>query len=193
VSTARIPRSGSIDTVVDATPEPVWAVLADVTRIGEWSSECRGADWLDGAVAPRVGARFRGRNRVGTIRWSRVCTVTEAAVPHTFAYRTRGAITRDSTAWTFRLEPIGNRTRITLSYEVLAMPRAFELVIVNLLPAHRDRSGELAADLARLGEVVRAMRSIPAAPARSVPEAPTRSVPEAPTRDVPARDSRPAG
>ncbi|MBH0121898.1 hypothetical protein M1M07_04200 [Rhodococcus sp. HM1] len=43
-----------------------------------------------------------------------------------------------------------------MSYEVLAMPRAFELVIVNLIPAHRDRSGELADDLVRLGEVVRA-------------------------------------
>ena len=25
-------------------------MLADVTRIGEWSHECQGAEWLDGAA-----------------------------------------------------------------------------------------------------------------------------------------------
>ncbi|WP_374068755.1 SRPBCC family protein [Rhodococcus sp. CX] len=76
---------------MDATPEQIWAVLADVTRIGEWSSECHGAEWLDGATVPRVGARFRGRNRVGPIRWTRVCTITEVSAPRVLAYRTRGA------------------------------------------------------------------------------------------------------
>ncbi|MGV9745467.1 SRPBCC family protein [Rhodococcus zopfii] len=155
MSTARIPRSGHVDAVVDASPEQVWAVLSDVTRIGEWSSECLGAEWLGGAPGPVVGARFRGRNRVGLLRWNRVCTVTEASAPHTFAYRTRGAITRDATAWTLRLERVGDRTRITMTNQVLAMPRVFELVVVNLIPAHRDRSGKLAADLVRLGNVAR--------------------------------------
>lgn len=153
MSTARIPRSGDVEAVVDASPEQVWAVMSDVTRIGEWSRECLGADWLGDATGPEVGARFRGRNRVGLLRWNRVCTVTEVSPPHTFAYRTRGAITRDATAWTLRVEPLGDRARIVMSNRVLAMPRPFELVIVNLIPAHRDRSRELAADLVRLGNV----------------------------------------
>ncbi|MGW0021129.1 SRPBCC family protein [Rhodococcus sp. NPDC003382] len=128
----------------------------DVTRIGEWSSECRGAEWLDGATSPRLGAKFRGRNRVGPIRWTRVCTITEAAAPRVLAYRTRGAIFRDSTAWILHLEPVGDRrTRITMSYRLLVMPRVLELIVVNLIPPHRDRSEDLAADLVRLGEVAR--------------------------------------
>jgi hemerythrin-like domain-containing protein len=43
-------------------PEAVWAVLADVTRVGEWSHECRSVRWLDGSHGG-PGARFRGRNR----------------------------------------------------------------------------------------------------------------------------------
>ncbi|MDV2474963.1 hypothetical protein F8M49_05130 [Rhodococcus zopfii] len=41
-----------------------------------------------------------------------MCTITEAAAPHTFAYRTRGAVTRDATAWTLRLEPAGDLVRL---------------------------------------------------------------------------------
>jgi hypothetical protein len=41
----------------------VYAVIADVTRIPEFSPvilECR---WLDGVTGPAVGARFAARNK----------------------------------------------------------------------------------------------------------------------------------
>ena len=57
---------------IDAPPEAVWAVIADVTRGGEWSGESRGCVWLNGAGSVEVGARFRGRNRRGPFSWSRV-------------------------------------------------------------------------------------------------------------------------
>ena len=46
----------------------MWAVVRNVTRVGEWSHECVDADWLAGADAPVAGARFRGRNRAGVFR-----------------------------------------------------------------------------------------------------------------------------
>ena len=46
----------------------MWAVVRNVIRVGEWSHECVGADWLAGADAPVPGARFRGRNRAGVFR-----------------------------------------------------------------------------------------------------------------------------
>ena len=137
---------------MDATTEQVWAVLTDVTRIGEWSHECREAVWLAGGpVGPVVGARFRGRNRAGLVRWGRACEVTVADPAHRFAYRTAGSRVGDSTEWTFDLEPVGSGTRIVQSFRVLSLPRWADLLICLLVPEHQDRTTALAADLVRLG------------------------------------------
>jgi uncharacterized protein YndB with AHSA1/START domain len=152
---------GAHEVVVDASAEQVWAVLTDVTRIAEWSHECRGAEWLDGATGPAVGARFRGTNRVGWFGWSRICTVTELQAGRTFGYRTNGGIPPDSTAWTFRLQPQIGGTRVTQSYEILKFPRLMELATVALVPPHRDRSAALREDLLRLGEVAAGTDAVP--------------------------------
>src|SRR3954467_15899573 len=48
---------------VDAPPETVYAVVSDVTRMGEWSPETVRCEWLGGATGPAVGANSRGRTR----------------------------------------------------------------------------------------------------------------------------------
>ena len=107
-----IPRTGVVEAVVPATPEQVYAVVSDVTRIAEWSHECRAAEWLDGTEVAAVGARFRGTNRVNRFGWSRVCTVTELEPGRRFGYRTGGGTPPDSTAWTFELHPHPDGTRV---------------------------------------------------------------------------------
>ncbi|MGH9050843.1 MAG: SRPBCC family protein [Acidimicrobiia bacterium] len=44
---------------VDAPPEKLYELVSDVTRMGEWSPECRRCEWIDGATGPAVGARCR--------------------------------------------------------------------------------------------------------------------------------------
>ncbi|WP_068279734.1 SRPBCC family protein [Aldersonia kunmingensis] len=148
-----LPPTASVEATVDATPEQVWAVISDVTRIGEWSHECREAKWVGGATHAVPGARFRGRNRVGLVRWGRICTITEVDPPLRFTYHTFGKLTRDSTQWTIELQPEGSGTRIVMGYEALAMPRAFELVILATMKPHWDRTAALQGDLQRLGRV----------------------------------------
>ncbi|MEP6623116.1 MAG: SRPBCC family protein, partial [Acidimicrobiia bacterium] len=61
---------GSVTIHMDASPEAIWALVSDVTRIGEYSPETFEAEWLDGATGPAVGVRFRGhvkRNGKGPI------------------------------------------------------------------------------------------------------------------------------
>ena len=69
--------SGSNTVEVAASPAQVWSVLADVRRVPEWSHECHHVAWLGGATEGAVGARFKGSNRVGRVRWARPCTVTD--------------------------------------------------------------------------------------------------------------------
>ena len=133
----------------------MWAVLSDVTRIGEWSHECRGAEWLDGARAAASGVRFRGRNRAGSlVRWARVCVVRTVDAPREFAWETVGPpLMRDASLWRVRLEPVDGGTRIRQEFRILSMAGWADRVVAALLPAHRDRTAALQADLRRLGEV----------------------------------------
>ncbi|HET7357315.1 MAG TPA: SRPBCC family protein, partial [Nocardioidaceae bacterium] len=148
-----MPRTGRVEAEVSATPEQVWAVLSDVTRIGEWSHECRTAQWLDGAREAAVGARFRGANKARFARWSKPCTITELEAPHRLVYRTNGGIMGDATEWTFTLEPSDSGCLVVQSYEILSLPRAVEWAILMMVPEHLDRSAALREDLVRLGAV----------------------------------------
>jgi hypothetical protein len=133
----------------------VLAVLSDVTRVGEWSHECRGAEWLDGATTAAPGVRFRGRNRAGVlVRWARVCVIRAVDPPHEFVWETVGPpLMRDSTLWRVRLHPVEGGTRIRQEFRILSMAAWADRVVAATIPAHRDRTAALAADLRRLGEV----------------------------------------
>jgi uncharacterized protein YndB with AHSA1/START domain len=156
----RLTRAADVEVEVAATPRQVWDVLADVTRVGEWSHECHAATWLAGHQRAEVGARFSGSNRSGPLRWRRHCTITSLEPERLLAYRTGGGFPPDSTEWRFELArtPSGG-TRIRQSFQVLELPRATEVAIVLFMPPHRDRRPALRADLLRLGEV--AARQVP--------------------------------
>src|SRR3954465_14326918 len=91
---------------VDAPPEAAYALVSDVTRIGELSPECVGAEWLDGATGPAEGARFKGHNRRGWWKWSMKVPVLAADPPREFAFRT------NETVWRYRFEPAAGGTDV---------------------------------------------------------------------------------
>ena len=158
----RLPRSGRCEVATTASPEAVWTVVGDPTRVGEWSHECGSAEWIDGATAARPGARFRGRNRVGKSRWTRVNEVVRASAPHELAWRTVPAwCYPDSTIWTITVAPEAdsNRTRITERYEVVKLSAIADRLIWQFVPVHRDRTDALAGDLQRIGDVARGQKA----------------------------------
>ncbi len=72
------PEPVSVDVAIDAPPERVYALVADLTRMGEFSPESAGCSWIGGATGAVAGARFVGRNRRGFRRWSTHGTVVTA-------------------------------------------------------------------------------------------------------------------
>ena len=148
--------SGSVELVVPAPPEDVYAVVSDVTCIGERSPECYTAAWLPGESPGSVGAVFRGRNRAGwAARWSRRCEVITAEPGRAFAFRTlpeRLDVTRrDSTTWRYELAAADGGTRVTHSYEITQPPlRPLRAVFGVLLPQHRDMRPQMQANLEAL-------------------------------------------
>ncbi|MCU1656707.1 MAG: hypothetical protein JWO57_1363 [Pseudonocardiales bacterium] len=138
---------------VDAPPDRVWDLLADITRTGEWSHECHTAHWLDGATEASVGARFEGVNRVGRYTWKRPCTITVCEDRRELVYETEGPFAKDTTQWRFVLEPDGAGTRLTQEFRILRMPVWFDRLVWVTTPPHRDRRDALGEDLLRLGQV----------------------------------------
>src|SRR5262249_1443581 len=57
--------------VIHATPHHIYALIADLPRMGEWSPECERVAWEGGATGPAEGARFVGHNRGGPFQWCR--------------------------------------------------------------------------------------------------------------------------
>jgi len=54
--------------VVARSPEALYDMVSDVTRMGEFSPVCT-ACWWDDADGPRAGAWFTGRNEVPGRTW----------------------------------------------------------------------------------------------------------------------------
>ena len=105
----------------DAPPEAVWDLVSDVTKIGRYSPETFEAEWLDGATGPAVGARFRGhvkRNQKGPTYWT-TCTVLACEPGREFAF---GVAPGDLNVWRYRLEPSGDGTDVTESFELRRTP-----------------------------------------------------------------------
>ena len=106
------PLGGEVSLHVDAPPEEVWALVSDVTRIGEFSPETFEARWTRGSTGPEVGASFKGhvkRNGVGPTYWS-PCQVTKCVPNEVFEFAVG---TDDVTVnnWGYRMERAGSGRR----------------------------------------------------------------------------------
>jgi polyketide cyclase/dehydrase/lipid transport protein len=118
---------GSVTVHIAAPADRVWALVSDVTRIGEFSPETFEAQWLDGATGPRAGARFRGhvrRNGRGPVYWT-TCTVTVADPEREFGFSVGGLGSSTANTWRYLLEPAPTSTGeqgtdVTESFEMPA-------------------------------------------------------------------------
>jgi hypothetical protein len=101
----------------------VWELVADITRIGEFSPETFEAEWLDGAAGPAAGARFRGhvrRNGRGPVYWT-TCTVTASDPGREFAFNVAGPGGSTLNSWRYELRPGpdgADSTDVTESFEL---------------------------------------------------------------------------
>ena len=128
--------------VLECSPEQAWAMVADVTRMGEWSPETDRATWLGGATGPEVGATFQGHNKRGLVTWSKTCTVIECEPGRVFAFAVGKAADPDN-IWRYSFVPHGKGTMVTDTCE-FPKPISNGTRLVTLLTLRvRDREGDL--------------------------------------------------
>ena len=98
---------------IAATPAELWPYVSDIDLPARFSSEFQGAEWLDGATGPSLGARFRGTNEHPVVgRWQVECTIVEFEPERVMGWQVAGP---DGVAaqWRFTLEPVEGGTLVT--------------------------------------------------------------------------------
>lgn len=111
----------SVTVEMAASPDEIWTLLSDVTRIGEFSPETLEAEWLGGATGPAVGAKFRGhvkRNGRGPMYWTE-CRVTQSVPGAAFEF---AVVLKERTinTWGYEIAPaVGDGTTKVTEYFAL--------------------------------------------------------------------------
>src|SRR4051794_15183555 len=107
----------SVSVEIAASPERVYQLVSDITRMGEWSPECSRCTWTKGATGPIVGARFKARNKGNRgPAWFNTPIVRAADPGREFTFNRSGPGIGSYT-WRYRFEPTAMGTTLTESYD----------------------------------------------------------------------------
>mgnify|MGYP002651872888 CR=1 FL=1 len=139
----------SASTVVRSSADGLYALVADVTRIPQWSPETVRAEW----VGP---TRFKARNRRRLARWQTVADVVTADPGREFSFVVQ-AMGGDWTQWTYRIDPHPDPGCVQLT-ETMRMCVKLPWAIVAyewLFLFVRDRRSDLESNLQRSVDRIR--------------------------------------
>ena len=146
---------GEVTVRMAAPPEKVWALVSDVTRIGEFSPETFEAEWTRGSTGPEVGAYFKGhvkRNGVGPTYWT-PCRVTRCVPDEVFEFR----VGTDEVAvnnWGYRIEADGDGSLVTEYFRLEPrLPLRLYWAVLGKLRGRTNEKG-MRTTLERMKEVV---------------------------------------
>jgi hypothetical protein len=113
-------RSGSI--VIKRSPKELYDMVADVTRMGEWSPVCT-ACWWDEGDGPHVGAKFTGRNERPERTWETRSEVVMADHGREFAWIVAEPPTR--ARWGYSFVAVDGGTEVIETWELPPEGSAF--------------------------------------------------------------------
>jgi uncharacterized protein YndB with AHSA1/START domain len=128
----------TVSVTINAPAENVYDLLADIAQMGRWSPECTGGRWVGDATEPAVGARFKGSNRHGLMRWTTNCSVTKAERGKAFEWEVKESGMR----WGFRFEPAPGGGTVVTEYRDRAKEAPLPIrLFLRTGALGRDREG----------------------------------------------------
>ncbi|MFC8932631.1 SRPBCC family protein [Rhodococcus sp. NPDC057135] len=126
----------SID--IDASPQDVWAIVADLQRMGEWSPQCKVMKVIGGTV--REGAKTINVNRKGLLVWPTSSKVVRFEPNKSVAFR----IAENRTIWSYELEPTATVTKVTERREApTGTSKVSQFLVKTVLGGNADFEVEL--------------------------------------------------
>ena len=90
---------------INAPVSTVWGLVSDLSRMPQWSPQCRKMMLL-GPLRP--GTRTVNLNRRNMLFWPTTSTITEVIPERKLAFR----IPLNTTVWTYEMEPTATGTRL---------------------------------------------------------------------------------
>jgi uncharacterized protein YndB with AHSA1/START domain len=112
--------STAVERTIASSPRDLWGLITDLDLPARFSTEYQGGEWLDGAVGPVVGARFRGRNRNDVMGdWDTICHVVECDPPSRYAWAVDD-VDEPNATWRFVVTPDGEHS--VVRFEVVLGP-----------------------------------------------------------------------
>lgn len=132
--------------VMATTPEKLYELLADVTRMREFSPEVVECRWLDGATGPSVGARFAAKNKFSrgpTLGNKATLTVLEPGRKVTWS---RTEPFGGTVEWTYEFLPHPDGTEVVESYFFTKPVSRFGWIIIGAFTSG-DRRGQMHAGM----------------------------------------------
>jgi Polyketide cyclase / dehydrase and lipid transport len=107
-------RSFRDSIVITRSPQELYDMVSDITRMGEWSPVCK-ACWWDEGDSARVGAWFTGRNETPERTWETRSQVVAAEPGREFAF----AVFGDRARWGYTFTAVEGGTEVTESWDFL--------------------------------------------------------------------------
>jgi Polyketide cyclase / dehydrase and lipid transport len=107
------PLAVTVTTVIaNVDPAAVYDLVADVTTMPNYSPETIAVSWIGNTTTATVGAKFKGTNKLGTLKWSTKPTITAAERGRVFGFKVPG---KAGPTWTYEFEAVDGGTRVTES------------------------------------------------------------------------------
>jgi Polyketide cyclase / dehydrase and lipid transport len=108
--------------VISCSADDLYDMVADVTRMGEWSPICKACWWEEGG-GPRLGATFTGRNEGPERTWETRSRVTAADRGQEFGWEVIEPPTH--ARWGYSFSPVDGGTEVTETWELPPEGSAF--------------------------------------------------------------------
>jgi polyketide cyclase/dehydrase/lipid transport protein len=127
--------------VMAAAPQDVYELIADVTRMSEFSPEIVSCRWVRGATGPAVGARFLARNKFARGPATFNLPVITALDPGRRVSWSRREPFGGTVEWTYEFLPHADGTEVVESYRALKPVSRTGWLIIGTM-ASKDRKGQ---------------------------------------------------
>jgi Polyketide cyclase / dehydrase and lipid transport len=105
---------------INRSPADLYAIVSDVTRVGDLSPVCQSGTWDDAARAGETGAWFTGHNAIGDFSWDTRCRVVVSDPAREFSFVNLGPDgDAELVRWGYTFQKDGDGTNVTESWQVL--------------------------------------------------------------------------
>jgi uncharacterized protein YndB with AHSA1/START domain len=128
-----------VSTLIEAPPERVWQIVADIALMPTMSDELERIEWLDGVTEPAVGVRFVGHSKHPDLgEWATTSQVIECEPGRVLAWAVED-VDNPTAIWRFRLTPGDNGGTVLSQWMQMGPARSGLSFAIDRMPEKEQK------------------------------------------------------